>query len=146
MRGDKKKIPVVGIAQRGGKVMARVVQAVDKPNLLGTIVKHVTPGSLIYTDEYPAHEGIKYLWKDGKPANYRHRQIRHKSHVYVIGDIHTNSVEGFWSLVKRGIGGVYHSVSRKYLQTYLSEYAWRYNRRNDGRASFRTLLLRAAQG
>jgi ISXO2-like transposase domain len=64
----------------------------------------------------------------------------------VEGDAHVNTLEGFWSLVKRGIGGVYHSVSTKHLQSYLSEYAWRYNRRNDGRASFRTLLLRAAQG
>ncbi len=60
---------------------------------------------------------------------YEHKRIHHSSRVYVVGDIHTNSVEGFWSLIKRGIGGVYHSVSQKYLQSYLDEYSYRYNRR-----------------
>ena len=61
------------------------------------------------------------------------------------GDVHTNTIEGFWSLVKRGIGGVYHSVSQKHLQGYLNEYAWRYNTRDlDGPAQFGLLLLRAA--
>ncbi len=53
-----------------------------------------------------------------------------------MGDIHTNTIEGFWSLVKRGIGGVYHSVSQKYLQTYLDEYSFRYNRRASGNLIF----------
>lgn len=145
MRGDKTKIPVVGIAQRGGKVLARVVPAVDKPNLLGAIIKHVTPGSVIYTDEYPAYEGIQHLWKDGKPAGYRHFRIRHKNKVYVDGHIHTNSVEGFWSLVKRGIGGVYHSVSPEYLQTYLDEYTFRFNRRHDGNQQFNAILERVCE-
>ena len=61
------------------------------------------------------------------------------------GDVHTNTIEGFWSLVKRGIGGVYHSVSAKHLQGYLNEYAWRYNQRHERRAQFETLLLRAAR-
>ncbi|HXP82870.1 MAG TPA: IS1595 family transposase [Verrucomicrobiae bacterium] len=142
-RGDLKMTPIVGIVQRGGKVLARAIPAADKTNLLGTIREHVTPGSLIYTDEYPAYHGIKYLWRDGKPAGYRHRQIRHKRRVYVNGDIHTNSVEGFWSLIKRGIGGVYQSVSPKYLQTYLDEYSFRFNRRREGNQQFRAILERA---
>ena len=73
-------------------------------------------------------------------AGYVHRRINHSAHVYVHGDIHTNSVEGFWSLIKRGIGGVYHSVSKKYLQTYLDEYSWRYNRRDQGNLLFKVLL------
>ena len=59
------------------------------------------------------------------------------------GNVHTNTVEGFWSLVKRGIAGVYHSVSKKHLQGYLNEYAWRYNQRDEGRGRFQLLLLRA---
>ena len=62
---------------------------------------------------------------------------------YVIGDIHTNSVEGFWSLIKRGIGGVYHSVSAKHLNSYLSEYVWRYNQRFEPRSRFLLLLFRS---
>jgi len=62
--------------------------------------------------------------------------------VYVDGHIHTNSVEGFWSPVKRGIGGVYHSVSPEYLQTYLDEYAFRFNRRHEGNQQFNAILGR----
>ena len=61
------------------------------------------------------------------------------------GDVHTNTIEGFWSLMKHGIGGVYHAVSAKHLQGYLNEYAWRYNHRADERAQFETLLLRSAR-
>jgi transposase len=61
-----------------------------------------------------------------------------------MGDVHTNTIEGFWSLVKRGIAGTHHAVSAKWLQGYLNEYAWRYNHRDDGQAMFLTLLLRSA--
>jgi transposase len=57
-----------------------------------------------------------------------------------MGDVHTNTIEGFWSLVKRGISGVHHAVSAKYLQGYLNEYAWRYNHRNDATPMFTSLL------
>ena len=63
--------------------------------------------------------------------------------VYVSGDVHTNTIEGFWSLVKRRIGGVYHAVSAKPLDSYLSEYVWRYNQRLNGRDRFHALLLRS---
>jgi hypothetical protein len=62
-----------------------------------------------------------------------------------MGDIHTNTIEGFWSLVKRGIGGVYHQVSQKYLQSYLDEYSFRYNRRDQGNLIFTSLLKRVAE-
>ncbi len=63
----------------------------------------------------------------------------------MIGDVHTNTIEGFWSLVKRGIGGVYHSVSAKYLQSYLDEYSFRYNRRDSGNLIFVSLLARVGE-
>jgi hypothetical protein len=87
---------------------------------------------------------------------YLHERINHSALVCVDGDVHTQSIEGFWPLVKRGIGGVYHSVSAKWLQSYLDEYAWRYNHREHtprgtgerrvpaGEANFRLLLARAA--
>ena len=71
---------------------------------------------------------------------YKHKRIDHGSEVYVNGNIHTNSIEGFWSLAKRGISGVYHAVSPKYLQTYLNEYAFRYNHRNDAIPMFKLIL------
>ena len=76
---------------------------------------------------------------------YQHRRINHSAKVYVAGDVHTNSIEGFWSLVKRGIGGVYHSVSAKYLQSYLDEYSFRYNRRDSGNLIFPAILARVSE-
>ena len=72
--------------------------------------------------------------------NYQHRRINHAEKIYVRGDIHTNTIEGFWSLLKRGIGGVYHSVSAKHLQMYCDEYSYRYNRRFDEKPMFASLL------
>lgn len=69
------------------------------------------------------------------------RVMRYQSaKEYVRGRIHTNNIEGFWSLLKRGIGGVYHSVSEKYLQSYINEYGFRYNHRNDIKPMFLTVL------
>jgi hypothetical protein len=76
---------------------------------------------------------------------YQHRRVNHESKVYVVGDVHTQTIEGFWSLVKRGIGGVYHSVSQKYLQTYLDEYSFRYNRRASGNLIFPAMLARVSE-
>ena len=73
----------------------------------------------------------------------RHDRVNHREGVYVSGDVHTNTIEGFWSLTKNGIRGVYHAVSAKHLQGYLNEYAWRYSHRADERALFETLLLRS---
>src|SRR5271166_1017808 len=126
MRGDKQKSPVVGIVERGGKgrVIAKATSDVVGATLLGMAHKFVLPKSTIFTDEFCSYDGIKHMSGD-----YRHRRIKHSAKVYVRGDVHTNTIEGFWSLVKRGIGGVYHSVSQKHLQSYLDEYSFRYNRR-----------------
>jgi transposase-like protein len=139
MRGDKKKIPIIGIVQRGGRAYAKVLKNVTAKSLVGTIHKHVTPGSVVYTDEFPSYNTV------GKFKRYRHFRINHKSQSYVHGHIHTNSVEGFWSLLKRGINGVYHSVSPKYLQTYLNEYTFRYNHRFEGNRQFKSILERVSK-
>jgi transposase-like protein len=146
MRGDKTKIPVIGIVQRaGGKVVARVLPDVTANEIMGVVTKHVVPGAVVYTDEYPSYKRLRAMRDANGKRMYRHYQIRHKDRVYVNGHIHTNSVEGFWSLVKRGIGGVYHSVSSKYLQTYLDEYTFRYNRRHEGNQQFRAILSRVSE-
>ena len=139
MRGDKKKTPIVGIVQRRGMAIAKVIDSVNRKNLVGFINKHVVPGSTVYTDELNSYNTV------GEGKRYRHRRIRHNDRVYVRGDIHTNSVEGLWSLIKRGIGGVYHSVSKEYLQSYLDEYCFRYNRRHEGNKQFKAILNRASQ-
>jgi transposase-like protein len=143
MRGDKKKSPVVAIVQRHGKVIAKAVSEVDSYSLTGLIKKHVTPGSTVYTDELSSYNRVRYLRNDdGIPLRYRHRRIKHSDGVYVKGDIHTNTVEGLWSLIKNGIRGVYHSVSPDHLQSYLDEYTFRYNRRHDGNQQFNAILER----
>jgi transposase-like protein len=77
-------------------------------------------------------------------AGYEHKRIHHAAKVYVDGTTHTQTIEGFWSLVKRGIAGTHHAVSAKHLQGYLNEYVWRYNRRHETRSMFELLLARAA--
>jgi transposase len=139
MRGDKKMVPVVGIVQRGGRAVARVTKNATAKTLTGLIKKHVVPGSVVYTDEFPAYNTVS------KGKRFTHFRIKHASGVYAVGDIHTNSVEGLWSLIKRGIRGVYHSVSPEYLQTYLDEYCFRYNRRHNGNLQFKSILERASR-
>lgn len=75
---------------------------------------------------------------------HEHASINHSAKVYVHGNVHTQTIEGFFSTIKNGIRGAYHSVSREWLQGYLNEYAWRYNHRDDDKAMFRQLILRSA--
>jgi transposase len=136
---DKQKTPVLGMVERRGKVVAMTVPNVARTTVMPHIVNRVMPASMVYTDEYKVYDR---LTKEG----FGHRRINHSEKIYVSGDVHTNTIEGFWSLVKRGIGGVYHSVSAKHLQGYLNEYAWRYNQRYEAETRFDALLGRAALG
>jgi transposase len=137
MAARKKKSTVFGMVERGGKVSAHVVDSQFQAEAFGHIETRVLPSTVIYTDEAPAYRPLG-------AKGYDHRRIHHAEKVYVRGDVHTNTIEGFWSLVKRGIGGSHHAVSAKYLQGYLNEYVWRYNAREDSRSMFEQLLLRAA--
>jgi transposase len=137
-RGGEHKACVVGAAERDGKVVALVSEGATKAALHRIAKEYVLPGSIIYTDYWPAYKGLD-------KAGYEHRRINHEQGVYVLGDIHTNTIEGFWSLVKRGIGGVYHSVSKKFLQSYLDEYSYRYNRRMSDQPMFTSLLSEVAK-
>jgi transposase len=133
-RGAKHKICVVGAVERGGRVVAIAGSDASSKTLHAVAKEYILPESIVYTDEWRGYNGLD------KVNGYEHRRINHSEKVYVMGDIHTNTIEGFWSLVKRGIGGVYHSVSKKYLQTYLDEYSFRYNRRNYAQPMFTSLL------
>jgi len=138
--GDRQQTCVVGVVERkGGRVVALVADGATREKLHGIAKEYVLPESIIYTDEFPAYRGLDWI------HGYDHRRINHSQGVYVVGDIHTNTIEGFWSLVKRGIGGVYHSVSKDYLQSYLDEYSFRYNRRNAGQPMFTSLLEKVSE-
>jgi transposase-like protein len=125
------------MVQRGGHVFAVPVKSVKGETLLPHIQERILPRSTVYTDTLRSYNELG-------AKGYRHTRINHTEGVYVMGNVHTNTIEGFWSLVKRGIGGVYHAVSAKHLQGYLNEYAWRYSHRDEPRSHFTQLLLRAA--
>jgi len=134
-RGAGGKTPVLGMAQRNGNVIAVVVPDIKAKTLVPIVKEKVLPSSIIHTDELHSYDSLPKL-------GYHHKRIHHESKVYVMGDVHTNTIEGFWSLVKRGISGVNHAVSAKYLQGYINAYAFRWNRRNDEESMFLQILAR----
>lgn len=135
-RGEKSrdKAIVLGMVERGGRVRAEVIPfsgAGDiRPRVLGT----VKAGATLYSDGYQVYQTMPI---------YEHAWVDHKAKEYARGEVHTQTIEGFWSTMKRGIDGVYHCVSRKWLQSYVDEYAFRYNHRK-GDDPFRVLLARAS--
>lgn len=139
---DSHKTPVFGMAERKGenskgRVVARTVPDTKKKTVMPHVKRKVLPEAMVYTDEYTVYDSLNW---DG----YKHERVHHAQEIYVDGSVHTNTLEAFWSLVKRGIGGVYHSVSSKHLQSYLDEYTFRYNHRKDERPMFLTMLSRVS--
>src|SRR5438132_9117307 len=142
LRADAKKLmPVLGMAERGGRVRAFATPDVKITTVMPLVREFVLPKSTVYTDERNIYERVQHVPGMG----YVHKRIQHNAKVYVAGDVHTNTIEGFWSLVKRGLGGVYHSVSQKYLQSYLDEYSFRYNRRASGNLIFPAMLAKVSE-
>lgn len=121
-RGAAGKTPVLGIVERGGKVRAKVVGAITTAQAFGNINQNVERGATVHTDELPVYN---YLAGFG----FKHEQVNHGAKEYVRGLCHTNTIDGFWSQLKRSIDGTHHSVSGKYLQAYVNEFAYRYNHR-----------------
>ena len=116
------KFIVIGAAQRKGNLVARVIENTKTETFESFVREFVSDKcSLLSTDE---HSGYRRLSPD-----YPHHAVRHQAKNYVVGAIHTNTIEGFWSLVKRGVMGTYHKVSRKYLPLYVAEFQFRYNNR-----------------
>ncbi len=120
--GTKDKTAVMGILERGGKVRASVVPSRRKAVLQEEVRKHVTAGSALYSDALLSYEGLA--------ADYAHQVVDHATQ-YVDGRVHTNGLENFWSLLKRGISGTYVSVEPFHLFRYLDEQMFRFNNRKD---------------
>src|SRR5580698_5743586 len=118
--GTKDKTAVMGILERGGKVRASVVPSRRKTVLQEEVRKHVTAGAALYSDALLSYEGLA--------ADYAHQVVDHATQ-YVDGRVHTNGLENFWSLLKRGIAGTYVSVEPFHLFRYLDEQAYRFNNR-----------------
>jgi len=125
--GYKNKTIAFGMLERGGKVRTAKIDARSRENLHGEIRKHVSAGSALYSDEWHAYRGLE--------SEYVHKVIDH-AEKYVDGRVHTNGLENFWSLLKRGLNGTYVAVEPFHLFRYLDEQAFRYNNRdkslNDG--------------
>ena len=116
------KTAVVGAVQRKGKVVARVINSVDADTLTSFVQESVSHKvSLLCTDQWTGYRRLK--------AEYPHKVIHHTSGEYVVGAVHTNTIEGFWSIFKRGVVGTFHKVSKKYLPLYVAEFQFRYNNR-----------------
>jgi hypothetical protein len=121
-RSFKDKTPVLGLIERNGKLVARVIKNTSFREITPVVLKFVNRSATIYTDEWDGYRLVKKI--------YNHEFIDHSRKQYANGDICTNTIEGFWSILKRGIIGIYHFVSRKYLQNYVNEFVFRYNTRN----------------
>lgn len=120
-RSSNDKTPVVGMVERQGKLMAKTVDNVQMATLTKEIIQNVKESAKIYTDEWLGYNGLKRI--------YDHSIVKHNQAQYVVGRVHTNTIEGFWSLLKRGIVGIYHFTSKKHLQMYVDEFVFRYNTR-----------------
>jgi hypothetical protein len=119
------KTPIIGAVSRKGNVITRVLANVNKADA-ESFVREVVSNkvSLLATDESKVYGGL-----DG---DYPHKAVWHAAGRYVIGAVHTNTIEGFWSIFKRGIVGSFHMVSRKYMTLYVAEFQFRYNNRFNG--------------
>jgi transposase-like protein len=118
-RSFKDKTPVLGMLQRGGKLVCRVVKNTSQECLTPLIRETVNPTAQLYTDEWIGYDAISGF--------YTRRIVDHSRKQYVNGEAHTNTIEGSWSHFKRSIIGIYHYVSRKYLQEYVYEFVFHYN-------------------
>jgi transposase-like protein len=129
------KTVVVGAIQRGGAIRLQVVRGRDRESLQGFIRENIAGDiEAIYTDEWPAYRGVA-------DEDTEHETVNHSEGEYVKGDVHTNSVENVWSLLKRSIIGSYHQVSTKHLETYLDELEFSFNNRENP-YTFRDAMLK----
>lgn len=130
-RSIHNKVPILGVVQRGGKVRAVITPSVEGKYIHKFIKGSVKEGSILYTDEFNSYKSLRHI--------YHHGSVNHSIRQYVDGDRHTNTLEGFWGMLKRGINGSYHSVTRKYLPKYIDEFCFRYNNR-DNKNIFETVI------
>ena len=128
------KAPVLGMVERNGKLVAKHVPNTTMETLTYEILKNVNETAKLYTDEYTSYARMKRV--------YDHSVVKHSRKQYVKGRVHTNTIEGFWSLLKRGIFGIYHFTSKKHLQLYVDEFVFRYNTRTQPEAMRFNLFLK----
>lgn len=122
-KGTKEKAMVLGAVERQGKLKTRVISKTTIENIQKTVTDFVKPDSTMLTDEHHAYNKLRPI--------YKHETINHREKQYVRdGWVHTNTIEGYWNLLKKQIDGIHHSVSPKHLQRYCNESVYRYNNRS----------------
>ena len=124
-----------GMVERKGKVKANVMNDLKKRRVEPIIVENIEKNSEVFSDEFLSYQDIKNY-------DYDHDVVKHRIKEYVRGNVHTNTIEGFWSQLKRSIHGTYHSVSPQHLQLYVDEFAYRYNHRKSETPLFFLLMDR----
>jgi len=139
-RGPAGKMPVIGIVQRGGDVRYSVMDRVTASNLAPALAANIDRSARLCTDESSAYTKVGRAFEGG------HETVAHGKKEYARGDVHSNTIEGAFSLLKRGVYGTFHSISRKHLPRYLAEFEFRYNTRDisDGERAARA--IKAAEG
>lgn len=126
-RGAVGKKAVIGILERGGRVVAMPINSTDRETLHGVINAAVQKGSTVYTDEHRSYLGLN---------GYNHHAVCHSVGEYVREQAHTNGVESFWALLKRGYNGIYHHMSPRHLHRYINEFSFRHNTAKAGTMAF----------
>lgn len=114
---ERSRATVLGMVERQGRIRLRVLPSRRGPELPATVREHVLRDTVVYTDGWPAYNFVRREYAG-------HSRIRHSERIYVEGDVHTNTVEGFFGNLKTSVRRTYKHVSRKWLQSYLDEFAW----------------------
>ena len=125
------------MVERGGRVRLRVIPSRRGADLSREVKANINPASIIFTDDWQAYKPLRRDF-------LAHRIINHSAGQYVVGDIHTNTIEGFFGNLKTGMRGTYKKVSPRWLESYCAGYAWRRNQRYRTRSMFSTLIDKAA--
>ena len=129
-----KKAMVLGMVERGGRASLEVMPSNNGENVRQAIRTRINPeDTTLYTDEWAQYRALDW-------QGYKREAVTHSKNEWARGRVHTNTIEGFWSIIKYGLIGVYRGVSRQHLQGYLDEYTFRYNGRRSDEAMFNQMI------
>jgi transposase-like protein len=137
-RGGVGKTAVIGAKQRNGKIKTDVIEKTDSATLEGFVLGSVETGAMVFTDEHRGYSGLS--------KSFGHRTVKHSVGEYVNGMAHTNGIESFWAMLKRGYKGTYHQMSPKHVARYVTEFAGRHNVRDLDTLAQMTMLAKGLDG
>jgi len=136
-RGTVGKNIVIGARERGGRIKSSPISGTSREEIHSFIDQYIAAGSTVYSDDHESYKEMK---------NHKHESVNHSGGEYVRGDVHTNGMESFWALFKRGYYGVFHHFTRKHLTRYLAEFDMRWNLAKLGEAQKMDALLGSTSG